>query len=383
LRVPAGTVMRPRPRAIAPIPPRVWRALGCYLVPAGPAVWSATAPDSFAHPAATDAHTAEATITVDSAVFLGSDAVPWVEPAATGASPAGPGIARFITERQSLTVTGRTTTAWQAVAGPGITLAARGGGNGWDLTVNLPAGGVALPTDVRVRIWAPVRPADADLFDLTHPDVPTLAGKVSYLDDAFWIPVRDFLITVTDLPALPVGGAAAAMTANGSYDLDLPIKVAGPASIVPSGTLLSVSWVQDVAPRGERWRFVVAGDKFIESTQVVHVVVRFAAGLDRPFDITVNPNFTLQAAAFEVTQANPLTLTVTGGSGPFTVVEQPPAASRATVTVSGTSVTVTIAAPPPVPPGGPAPPAVAPISWRLRIRDSSGELGARTLTLRP
>ena len=206
LRVPAGTAIRPRPRAIVPIPPRVWRALGCYLVPASPAVWSATAPDAEAHPPGSDAHTAEATITVDSRVFLGADDVPWAAPAATGASPAVPGIPRFVTEKQTLTVTGRDTSRWQAAAGTGITLTPRAGGNGWDLAVSPPAAGVALPADVRVRIWAPVRPADQAMFDLIHPDVPTLAGLRSYLDDEFWIPVRDFLVTVTDLPALPAGG---------------------------------------------------------------------------------------------------------------------------------------------------------------------------------
>ncbi|STZ54967.1 Uncharacterised protein [Mycobacterium senegalense] len=236
---------------------------------------------------------------------------------------------------------------------------------------------------MRVRIWAPVRPADADLFDLDHPDVPTLAGKRTYIDDEFWIPVRDFLITVTNLPALPPGGGPSTMTAAGSLDLELPIKVAGPASIVPSGNLLQVKREADVAPRGERWRFTAAKDKFVESAQNVDVVVRFGAGVERKFTITVNPNFTLDAAAFDVTPAAPLDLTITGGSGPFELVDDPPEASRARVGITGTTVTVTIAQPPPVPPDAPAPPAVPPITWRLKIRDHDGKLGVRTLTLRP
>ena len=111
--------------------------------------------------------------------------------------------------------------------------------------------------------------------------------------------------------------------------------------------------------------------------------MRFAAGVERAFDITVNPNFTLDAAAFAVTQAAPLELTVSGGTGPFTVLEQPPAASRARVKMSGRTVTVTIAAAPPVPVGTPAPPAPPPITWKLRMRDGSGALGVRTLTLQP
>lgn len=377
-RVPGGTAMRPRLRALVPIPPRVWRAVGCYLIPAGPAVWAASAPE--VDPGAA---TNEATITIESKVLLGAEDVPWTLPAVTGAAPAGPGIPRFITEKQPLTVNLRDTSGWQAVAGTGITLAPRAGGNGWDLTVNPTAAGVALPTDVRVRIWAPVRPADKSLFDLDHRDVPTLAGKRAYFEDEFWIPVRDFLVAVTDLPALPVGGAAASMTANGKYDLDLPIKVAGPASIVAAGPLLKVARESDVPPRGERWRFTAASDRFVDAAQVVHVVVTFAAGTTRAFDLTVNPNFTLDAAAFEVTQPNPLDLTITGGSAPFTVVEQPPAASRAKATVSGGKVTIKIDPPPPVPPGGVAPPAPAPINWRIKVRDSTGAIGVRSLVLKP
>ncbi|GFG52581.1 hypothetical protein CQY20_09165 [Mycolicibacterium agri] len=383
LQVPKNTLMRPRLRAIVPIPPRVWQALGCYLVPASPAVWSATAPDALAHPADSDAHTAEATITVESKVMLGPDDVPWQMPPATGVAPTGPKIARFITEKHDLTVAGHSTIGWQAVGDKGVTVTPRPAGGGWQLTVDKPSAGVTLPTDVRVRIWAPVRPTDPTLFDLDHPDVSTLAGRRSYLDKEFWIPVRDFLVTVTDLPALPVGGGPATMTANGSFDLDLPIKVAGPPSIVVAGTVLRASRDSDRPPRGERWKFTATGDRFVEASQVVHVVVRFAPGVERAFDITVNPNFTLDAATFDVTQAAPLALTVTGGTGPFTVVDQPPSTSRATVTIAGTTATVTIAPPPPVPPGGPAPPPVAPITWRLKIRDSAGNIGARTITLHP
>lgn len=383
LEVKAHTVMRPRLRAIAPIPPRVWGALGCYLVPASTGAWSVTAPDGLAHPPDDDAHTAEATVTIDSKVTLGSEDVPWSKPAATGTMPTGPKLVRFITEKESLVVSGHTTTGWPAVGEKGVTVTARAGGSGWDLSVDPPAAGVALPVDVRVRIWAPVRPWDANLFDLDHPDIPTLGGRRSYLDDDIWIPVRDFLVQVTDLPPLPVGGAPATMTANGSYDLDLPIKIPGQASIVPSGTLLRASRDGDRPPRGERWKFTAAGDRFVETPQVVHVVVRFATGVDRPFDITVNPNFTLDAAAFDATQAAPLELTITGGTPPYTVIAQPPADDRAEVTIVGATATVTIAPPPPLPPGAPPPAPIAPAKWQLKIRDDAGNVGARTITLHP
>lgn len=379
--VPAGTVMRPRLRAIVPLPPRVVRTLGCYLVPGGPAVWSATAPDRFAITAGEDAHTGESTITIVSTVDLGAEPVPWSTPAATGVTPTGPVIARFVTEKQHLSVADRSTTQLRAVAGHGVTLAARTGGLGWDLTVDPPSTTATLPTNVRVRIWALVRPADPDLFDLTHSDVPTLAGKRSYLESDLWIPVRDFLIAVTDLPALPLGGGPATMTANGSFDLDLPIKVAGPASIVPTGALVRVARESDVtpagSPRGERWRFVAAGDRFVETPQVVPVVVRFAPGVERRFDLRVEPNFTLDAATFDVTPTAPLALSVTGGTGPFTLMNEPPDAARTEVTVAGSTVTVTIAPPPTPAPAG------SPLTWQLKVEDSTGAIGVRTLILHP
>ena len=395
LIVPHGTVMRPRLRAVVPIPPRVWGALGCYLIPGGPGIWKASAPypSGWAPKPAEDAHTHEATVTIDSTVSLGSDAVKWLTPAATGAlpvpAPGDPKLERFITEKQTLTVSERNTTGWQAVADPGITLAPRPAGGGWDLSVDAPAAGSpALPRDVRVRIWAPIRPDDANLFDLDHPDVPTLVGHRSYLDESFWMPIRDFFVTIVDLPALPIGPAAK-MKIGDSYDLDLPIKLAGPANIIPSGALLRASRDSDRPPRGERWKFSAAGDRFIEATQTVNVVVRFAAGIERKFAIAVDPNFTLDAAAFEVTQATPLELTITGGTAAFTVVDQPPAASRATVKIVGRKATVTIATPPPpVPPVPPAvapppPPPIAPISWRLVVKDKNGALGVRTVLLKP
>ncbi|WP_319453023.1 MULTISPECIES: hypothetical protein [unclassified Mycobacterium] len=383
LVVKPNTPMRPRLRAIAPIPPRVSGAVGCYLVPVSPGAWSVTAPDALSHNPAEDAHTAEATVTIDSKVILGSDDVPWAMPPASGVVPTGPKLTRFITEKQDLTVVGHKTTDWQAVGENGVTVTPRPAGSGWELSVDPPAAGAAFPFNKRVRIWALVRPTDANLFDLDHPDVPTLAGKRSYLEDDIWIPVRDFLIEVTDLPPLPPGGTPATMTANGSYDLDLPIKVAGPPSIVVSGALIRASRDSDRPPRGERWKFTAAGERFVETAQVVHVIVRYAPGIERPFDITVNPNFTLDAATFDATQAAPLALTINGGTAPFTVLAQPPAASRAEAKVVGTTVTVTIAAPPALPPGAPPPAPIAPIKWQLKVRDNAGNVGARTITLHP
>lgn len=391
LKVPGGTAMRPRLRAIVPVPPRVFKALGCYLLPAGPGVWKALGVEPNPGPPDTSAHTAEATITVDSSVTLGGEDVAWGPPAASGSGPA-PGVVtlqRFVTEKQPLVVAKRNTSTWAAQADPGkgVTLTARSGGTGWDLSVAAPGGVVALPVDARVRIWAKVDPADTQLFDLVHPEVPTLKNRRSYLDTELWIPVRDFIVKVEDLPPLP----AVSMDAGGSVEVETKVKLTGSASIVQVGNLLAISRVGDAGTRGEKWRFAMGGLQAVERTAVVKVTVKFGSAptVDRPFDLTINPNFTLDAAAFDATVAAPLDLTITGGSAPFTVVDQPPNSTRAKATISGSTVTVKIDPPPPtppLPPGAPVPPpppALPPVTFKLVVKDSAGKRGVRTVTLHP
>jgi hypothetical protein len=381
LRAPVGCVLRPRLRSIVPIPPAVMRAVGFYLLPAGPGKWKVSAYDGYAG-TAEDPKAAEAEITIASTVELGPDSVAYSEPFATGAAASAPPatvVERFLTESHPLTVKDRDTSTWEAQADAGVTLTRRAGGRGWDLAVSAP-GAAALPHDARVRIWAKVAKDDAEIFDLHHDDVATLRGRRSYLDEVLWIPVRDFMVRITDLPVLP----AASFAAADQFDLTLPIKVAGRASIVPTGNLLAVERVEDVAPRGEKWRFRLAARKAVEAPRVVPVAVRFGSGagaVERRFDLTVNPNFTIDkpaaVAGYEVTPAAPLVLTVNGGAGGFTVEAQPPSASRARVAVSGTTATVTV---------GPAPagaPAAAPVNYELVLRDSADHLGVRTITIRP
>lgn len=384
LRVPVGSVLAPRLRSIVPIPPAVMRAVGFYLLAAGPGTWTVSAYDGYAG-TPDDPRAAQAEITVASRVELGADDVAYSEPFATGAAVAVPPatfVERFLTETHPLVVSGRDTSTWEAQADAGITLTRRAGGRGWDLAVAAP-GAAALPHDARVRIWARVARDDAEIFDLEHDAVPTLRGRRSYLDDVLWIPVRDFVVRITDLPVLP----AAAFAAAAEFDLTVPVKLAGRASIVPTGNLLSVERVEDVAPRGEKWRFRLAGRRAVEAARVVPVTVRFGSGagaVERRFDLTVNPNFTIDkpaaVAAYEVTPAAPLVLTVSGGAGGFRVEAQPPSSSRASVAVSGATVTVTVAPPPA---GAPAGPPAAPVNYDLVLRDSDDHLGVRTVTIRP
>ena len=64
---------------------------------------------------------------------------------------------------------------------------------------------------------------------------------------------------------------------------------------------------------------------------MIAVTVRFGSGagtVDRLFNLTINPNYTIDKDAAvptdEVTPAAPLVLTVNGGAGGFSVVDDPP-----------------------------------------------------------
>lgn len=381
LRVPTGAVLRPRLRAIVPIPPAVMRAAGCYLLSASPATWHAVAYDYLTGSGKDDPMTAEVDITATSLVQLGTDNVTWTEPAVTGSTPTAPAatrIDRFITESQPLTVHDRDTTNWAVAADPGITLTPRPAGRGWTLSVSAPPAPPPLPRDARVRIWAKIGRDDPEIFDLHHDDVPTLNGRRSYLDNDIWLPVRDFLVRINDLPPLP---APAAFTAADHFDLDLPVTLAGVANLIPAAPgLFTIEHVQPLPPRGERWRFSLAGRKAIPEPRDVRVTVRYGGTpvVDRDFTLRVNPNFTLDkpaaVAAYEVAPTASLVLTINGGAGGFTAETTPPPATTANVAISGTTVTITVSASP-----APAPP---PVDFDLVVRDSAGHLGIRRITIR-
>ncbi|HYQ68296.1 hypothetical protein [Actinophytocola sp.] len=379
LRVPTGAVLRPRPRSVVPIPPHVMRAAGVYVVSASPAKWKATAFDVNAGGGRDDPRTQEVEITTESVVKLGAEDVAWSEPVATGSVPAvgtSTLVERFITETQPLTVKDRDTTNWEASGGAGVTLTPNAPGRGWTLTVSAPPA-TPLPHEARVRIWAKVGRTDPEIFDLHHDEVPTLAGRRSYLENDLWIPVRDFLLRIKDLPALPT----VQFTAAGQGDLDLPIALPGPASIVPGAPgVLAYSRVQAVPPRGERWRFTLAGRKAVPEPRDIPVTVRFGggAGVPRAFTVRVTPNFTLDkppaTAAYEVTPTASLTLTITGGVAPYRLETTPPSATTAKATLSGNTITLTVSAS-----TAPTPP---PVNFDLVVKDNTDKLAIRTITIK-
>jgi hypothetical protein len=247
--------------------------------------------------------------------------------------PAANDVSRFLTEQAQLTVNDQDTSSWIAEGGAGLSIVAAEGGNGWTVTFSNP--GVPLPARGRIRIWRPVEPDDAELFDLEHRDEPTREGIRSYLDEGFWLPIRDFSVEIADLPGLrPV-----TIAAKDRHELDLPIKVAGPARIVvtpAAGRTLTHERVGDVGPRGERWAFELDGRRAVEAPLVFKVKVQYGSGLgsvDREFDLTVEPNFTIDTnpagGPYAVSEAAPLTLEIAGGTAPYEVESDPPDGVRA------------------------------------------------------
>ncbi|TDE92445.1 hypothetical protein EXU48_12810 [Occultella glacieicola] len=378
LRVPAGGVLAPRLRAIVPVPPAVMRSVGFYLIGAAPGTWHVATDTPSSTPAADNAHTNTAEITFSSAVRLGEEDVAWNEPFASGVpatTPQATLVERFITETQRLRVEAVKVNQLVAQAEAPIRLTSGADGEGWDLTVDLPAPPATLPHEARVRIWATIGRNDPELFDLHQADIDSLRDRRSYLDADLFVPVRDFLVRVVDLPVLPDGVIAAAE----DFDVDVPVKLSGPAAIIPTGTTLAVERVEDRPPRGERWRLHVAGRRAVPEQVVVPVTVRFGTGtgtVDRTFDVTVNPNFTIDkapaVAAYEATPAAPLVLTVTGATGALSVANEPPADSRTVVTITGTTVTVTVQGP------GPR----ADTAYDLVLEDGNQRLGIRRITLK-
>jgi hypothetical protein len=269
-------------------------------------------------------------------------------PLGTGAAgpppaPAVDDIARFETESVPMVVDGQDTSDWIAEGGAGLTVDAAAGGAGWTMTFADP--GTGLPARSRVRIWRPVRPGDAELFDFEHQDEPTRAGIRSYLEDGFWIPVRDFSVKINGLPVLPPVVIAAA----DRHELALPIKVAGPASITVTptgGRTLDHSRVGDDPPRGERWALELSGRKAVEAPIVFPVKVAYGAiapTVDRRFDLTVEPNFMIDTTPaggpYVLSEAGgPLTLDVAGGTAPYEVESELP--DGVIANVAGSTITL-------------------------------------------
>ena len=376
------TVLVPALRSLVPGAPRVNRSFGFYLLPATPGAYELKGHYSGAGTRG-DAETQNATITVASRVRLGNDDVLYEPPAAVGSRPTGLVLERFVTEVADLRVSGRSIRDWEleveAPAGivpPPVTVTNRADSLGWTLKVrkDLPPGPAPAPLRVRLfRIYKKTDPA----FDLEYDDVPSLKGVRSYLEGDIWLPVRDFRLRIVDLPVLP----AAAITSDAGFDLNLPIPIAGPGSllITPIGAAprqLAKTRTGSQGARGERWRIGPLSDP-IEAPVGYNVEVTYGAPgniATRAFVLTINPVIALTdaagGAAFEARQGTPLVLTIAGGSAPYTSETQNvPAGSQVRVTGNRVEVTVTT-----------APPADQRVT--VIVRDSTGKRGRRTVTLK-
>jgi YD repeat-containing protein len=354
-----------RLRAAVPEPRAVVRSTGFYLLPASPGQWTVNGGSGG------PAQTSTAVITVTSDVTLGGEDVAWSPPIATGAGavPAGTTtLDRFVTEKATLIVGGSDTSAWQATI-------VRAPGAGWEVafTSPTPAGLGVASVDARLRIWAHVDPADAGIFDLEPQDLPG-AGR-SYLQGELWLPVRDVVVRVADLPALP----AAAIAAADDHEVTFVVKMAGPGSIVGAGPGVLATRVGDAPPRGEKWKIGLKGRRAVADRTDVPVTETFGDAtmgiVERAFTLTIDPNFSLPrkdgGAVFEATPGAPLVLSATAHSGGLTVAEQPPADAKASIGITGDDVTITVAAAPPA----------GPVTFDVVVKDASGRLAMRTVTV--
>jgi len=291
-------------------------------------------------------------------------------------------IERFVTEKATVTVPGSDTSSWQATiapapgagagAVPGV-LTPRPGGGGWDLALPspAPAGLGVASVDTRLRIWARVAPADAGIFDFAPQDLP--GAERSYLAGELWLPVRDAILRVLDLPVLP----AASIAAADDLDLALVVRLAGPASIAGVGPAIRASRVGDIAPRGERWKIGLKDRRAVADPVDIAVTVSFGdpGGIaQRQFTLTVTPNFSLPrkdgGAVFEATPAAPLVLSASPHSGGLSVAEQPPAEAKSKIDIAGDDVTITVTAAP-----------AAPVTFDVVVKDGAGRLGMRSVTV--
>ena len=383
LKLPAGASARPTLRNLVPLPPRINRTAGLYFIPAQPAAYECKAFDRDAGNADRDALTHTVKLTVSGDVTFGSDPVTWQPPTAHPGVPAAPAFDRFVTEVVPLTVKrGKDALATggfeerkdvTGAAAPNLSLVKNA--KDWTFT----AGDTA--TTVRVRLFRIFKKNDAanDLnndraFDLTFPDVQTLKNVRSYLEKDLWIPLRDFIVNVQDLPAL----ANVAKISDEFEDVELPLDVDAAAIAItpPAGAPAfpkpSRRGVGPTFARGRIWRFGPLG-KTIEDPFVYRVEVTFGKPpitVNRGFDLTINPIITLQragAGAFEATTGTPLELTINGGTAPYTLqTENKPAGTDVTSDFANLRITVTVNAAPP-----------APQQVIVIVKDSKGKEGRR------
>ena len=373
VRANAGDTVFPKLRALVPLPPRVNRSMGWYLIPVTQGQLRLT---SFVD---SDAGTETALISVEDDVLLDQEPVAWAEPPAAGTAPTTR-LVRFQTEAPTLRVrnhkelgSGNLEDVGIApltldIADASVTQAAMTGNNGWQLQLS-----AAVPAaPVRMRIFRVIKKNDAG-FDLAFKDVPTLAAAHSYLAGDVFVVIRDFLLEVQALPAL--GPQTRAY--DDPLELALPIRlVAGERAITitpPAGLARPpVARAGDGPGRGERWK-IGPLEQPPEEDGVFKVKVTYGRtgnSVDKDFDLTLQPQIRIAGAAgFEARKTAPLTLTITGGGEPYTLAsEGMPSGSAAAV--AGSTITVTVTTPP-----------AADTKVVLKV-SGGGKAGRRTVTVK-
>ena len=297
-----GDFAQPRIRNLVPMPPRIDRTGGMYFIASQPEVYKCSAYDRH-QGTPEDALTQNVSLTVSGTVKLGDDVVAWQTPPASGTPPAGPKFDRFVTEKVVLAIRNHKDKAVETAGyeerkdvttGAAAKSTITKGTDQWEIVVGDTA------ATLRIRLYRIFKKNDfADdtkndpAFDLTFDGVPSLKNVRSYLDKDIWVPVRDFLIDVKDLPKLD----PKTTKHNTPVEVKLPLKVAKSAiAITPPAGAPRMKTPEDLGEdpankRGQIWRFGPL-DKPVEAPAVYKVEVTFGEGAVTKkvgFDLTIQP----------------------------------------------------------------------------------------------
>lgn len=250
---------------------------------------------------ASDPLTETATITIADEVRLDDQLIPWARPSIVGQPPiAGTPVERFETEECVLEVrhprdhrgpefVNAGVDGFAVDVPPAATARAvvRADRSGWTLAIPpLATPGAPLPP-VNLRLLRIIARDDAG-FDLDFPDVPTLKGVRSYLEDPLFVVAREFPLAVLPLPLFPDVSTGHATP----FELKLPVRVADEGSILivppPGATAPPLTRVGDDG-RGETWRIgpLPAPPPADQAFTVVLAFGRPGASVERRFELTM------------------------------------------------------------------------------------------------
>ncbi|MES2443245.1 MAG: phospholipase D-like domain-containing protein [Pseudomonadota bacterium] len=338
-----GDTVVPRLRAMTPLPPRVNRASGFYLIAGHHGRLTIEAPHPAGRAPDDDPQTETATLTIVDEVKLGEETIGWTMPAVVGALPALPAtLKRYETEESVLKIRVPKDSKPGAFVDSGIfgfkldisdaTVVSEELKEGWKLTMPVTApmappvgGAAALPAPVRLRIFRVVEKTDP-AFDLAFSDVPSIQGIRSYLDKDVFTVIRDVHFEVEVLPVLPPKD----WPWDTPFELKLPIKLfARERGIIitppPGVTAPPVSFVGDDG-RGEKWNIGPLAEPPGDDAkfQVEVTYGRPDKIVSRKFELTFKPAIKLTGASFDVLPGTPLDIAITGGKPPYTRAFDPP-----------------------------------------------------------